>query len=118
MRIAFFTEMGFEGKVPRNHPNMRTEFAWMCALNADHHSIIKAPFITEKYDLGIVIIPKKNLTNNEDNEEIYYSRLSDEFVRYNKFKNFIFEKSVAYNYGSVKYNILENETIQYDLKYF
>ena len=60
MRIAFFTEMGFEGKVPRNHPNMRTEFAWMCALNADHHSIIRIPFITEQYDLGIVIIPKKN----------------------------------------------------------
>jgi hypothetical protein len=52
--------MGFEGKVPRNHPNMRTEFAWMCALNADHHSIVRIPFITEQYDLGIVIIPKKN----------------------------------------------------------
>ena len=60
MRITFFTEMGFEGKVPRNHPNMRTEFAWMCALNADHHSIVRIPFITEQYDLGIVIIPKKN----------------------------------------------------------
>lgn len=60
MKIAFFTEMGFEGKVPRNHPNMRTEFAWMCALEADHHSIIRIPFITEQYDLGIVIIPKKN----------------------------------------------------------
>lgn len=60
MEIAFFTEMGFEGKVPRNHPNMRTEFAWMCALEADHYSIIQAPFITKKYDLGIVIIPKKN----------------------------------------------------------
>jgi len=60
MEIAFFTEMGFEGKVPRNHPNMRTEFAWMCALEADHYSIIQAPFITKKYDLGVVIIPKKN----------------------------------------------------------
>jgi len=60
MKIAFFTEMGFEGKVPRNHLNMRTEFAWMCALDADHYSIIRAPFVTEQYDLGIVIIPKKN----------------------------------------------------------
>jgi hypothetical protein len=60
MEIAFFTEMGFDGEVPRNHPNMRTEFAWMCALEADHYSIIQAPFITKKYDLGIVIIPKKN----------------------------------------------------------
>lgn len=60
MKIAFFTEMGFEGKVPRNHANMRTEFAWMVALNADHHSIVRIPFINEQYDLGIVIIPKKN----------------------------------------------------------
>lgn len=58
MRIAFFTEMGFRGKIPNNHENMRTEFAWMCALNADHYPISQTPI--ESYDLGIVIIPKKN----------------------------------------------------------
>ena len=58
MSIAFFTEMNFTGKVPRTHENMRVEFAWMCALDADHyhyHSQVKG-----NYDLGIVIIPKKN----------------------------------------------------------
>ena len=45
MTIAFFTEMGFEGKIPRNHPNMRTEFAWMCKLNADHYPLNKIPNI-------------------------------------------------------------------------
>ena len=58
MSIAFFTEMGFEGKVPRNHSNMRTEFAWMCALDADHYNYKNIP--NRQYDLGIVIIPKKN----------------------------------------------------------
>ena len=58
MSIAFFTEMGFEGKVPRNHPNMRTEFAWMCALDADHYNYKSTP--NKEYDLGIIIIPKKN----------------------------------------------------------
>jgi hypothetical protein len=58
MEIAFFTEMGFQGKIPRTHDNMRTEFAWMCALNADHYNIKDRPIKT--YDLGIVIIPKKN----------------------------------------------------------
>lgn len=58
MKIAFFTEMDFYGKVPRTHNNMRTEFAWMCALNADHYNIKSIP--EESYDLGIVIIPKKN----------------------------------------------------------
>lgn len=57
MKIAFFTEMGFQGKIPRDHINMRTEFAWMCALDAVHYPIQQIP--TEKYDLGIIIIPKK-----------------------------------------------------------
>lgn len=58
MKIAFFTEMGFTGKISRTHENMRTEFAWMVALDADHFPIGYIP--TDKYDLGIVIIPKKN----------------------------------------------------------
>ena len=62
MEIAFFTEMGFTGKVPRTHENMRTEFAWMCALNATHYPINSAHQISyeTKIDLGIVIIPKTN----------------------------------------------------------
>jgi len=58
MEVAFFTEMGFTGKVSRTHENMRTEFAWMCALNADHYNINQLP--NQQYDLGIIIIPKKN----------------------------------------------------------
>ena len=58
MKIAFFTEGGYQGKVPRNHPNMRTELAWMCALEADHWNINQPP--NQQYDLGVVIIPKKN----------------------------------------------------------
>jgi hypothetical protein len=58
MRVAFFTEMGFNGKVQRNHPNMRTEFAWMCNLQADHFNLTQTP--QDEYDLGIVINSKKN----------------------------------------------------------
>lgn len=60
LKIAFITEMGFQGKVPRNHPNMRTEFAWMCALNADHHHFSGVGNISG-YDVVILIIPKKNI---------------------------------------------------------
>tara|TARA_B100000287_G_scaffold200407_1_gene189241 strand:+ start:332 stop:1261 length:930 start_codon:yes stop_codon:yes gene_type:complete len=59
MKIAFFTEGQWEGKVPRNNPNMRTEMAWMCALGSDHYNIHEGE-ITDNYDLGICIIPKKN----------------------------------------------------------
>lgn len=58
MSIAFFTEMRFAGKVPSNHTNMRTEFAWMHALEADHFNYREVP--NNSYDLGIVIIPKKD----------------------------------------------------------
>ena len=58
MKVAFFTEMGFGGKVPRTHKNMRTEFAWMVALNADHYNLNDTP--EQYYQLGIVITPKNS----------------------------------------------------------
>jgi len=57
MKIAFVTEMGFEGKVPSNHSNMRTEFAWMFALNADHRYLGYYQEI-KGYDHVLVIFPK------------------------------------------------------------
>lgn len=57
MKIAFLTEMGFEGKIPSNHPNMRTEFAWMNALNADHKNIYKYEEVAD-YDHIFIIFPK------------------------------------------------------------
>ena len=59
MKIAFFTEGGYLGKIPRNHPNIRTELAWMCTLEANHYNIHNG-VIDDNYDLGICIIPKKN----------------------------------------------------------
>ena len=58
MRVAFFTEMGFAGKVPRTHTNMRTEFAWMVAMDADHYNLKQLP--EQEYDLGIVINSKNH----------------------------------------------------------
>lgn len=66
MKIAFLTEMGFEGNIPLNHPNMRTEFAWMHALNADHYSIYNNRSISKvvNYDAIFVIFPKGNVYLN------------------------------------------------------
>jgi hypothetical protein len=57
MKIAFFSEMSFQGKILRTHLNMRTEFAWMCKLEADHYNLKDTP--SQQYDLGIVINSKK-----------------------------------------------------------
>lgn len=57
MRSAFLTEMGFRGKIPISHPNMRTEMAWMCTLNADHYNIHHYSEI-KGYDAVFIIFPK------------------------------------------------------------
>lgn len=57
MKVVFISEMGFEGKVPSNHYNMRTEFAWMNALNADHRNLYSYTDIKE-YDHVFIIFPK------------------------------------------------------------
>ena len=65
MKIAFFSESGFDGKIPRDFDNMRTEYAWYVGLNAIHHWVGTLPSLQDKtYDLGIVIIPKKTPTFN------------------------------------------------------
>ena len=74
MKIAFFTEGGYQGKVLRNNPNMRTELAWMCALNADHWNINQPP--TQQYDLGIIIIPKKNPNFDLNNIKQYCNKVA------------------------------------------
>ena len=76
MKIAFFSEMGFSGKVDRTtHNNMRTEFAWMTALDADHYNI-HAPNINHDYDLGVVIIPKNNPEFNISNLKKHCNKIA------------------------------------------
>jgi len=57
MKITFLTEMGFEGKIPSNHPNMRTEFAWMHALDAEHNNLRNYQNIKNQ-DHVFIIFPK------------------------------------------------------------
>ena len=61
--IAFFSESNFDGKIPRDFKNMRTEYAWYVALNATHHWVGNLPSMEDNmYDLGIIILPKKNIS--------------------------------------------------------
>lgn len=61
MKIAWFTEGGFTGQVPRNHRNMKTPVDWMCVMKATHYPILQIHNIQEKFDLGIVVLPKKGI---------------------------------------------------------
>ena len=62
-KIAFFTEAGYSGKISRDIP-MRTDQAWVCALDADHHCVFNMNKIAESYDIGVVIIPKEKNRNS------------------------------------------------------
>jgi hypothetical protein len=59
MEVTWFTEMSFSGKTQRNHGNMRTEFAWFVAQDAQHFCISNLSSLADKsVDIGIIIIPK------------------------------------------------------------
>ena len=58
MKVIFFSESNIKGKVPRDFENARTEFGWSIMLDAEWCPLNDSP--TEKYDLGIIIIPKNN----------------------------------------------------------
>jgi hypothetical protein len=67
--IAFVTEMGFSGNIPDTHENMRTEFAWIHALDANHHCIHQYETI-QNYDHVFVIFPKGKLNLNAEGSKI------------------------------------------------
>ena len=63
MNICFVSQNGHAGKLPRDFANCRTEFSWQIALNADHipmqNLINNTAKINSRYDIIIVILPKK-----------------------------------------------------------
>jgi hypothetical protein len=69
MKVAFLTEMGFEGKIPNNHPNARTEFAWMNALDGIHHPLTKYQSV-QGYDVVFIIFPKGKLFLSAEGSKI------------------------------------------------
>jgi hypothetical protein len=63
MKSIFLTEMEFGGYIPPNHPNMRTEFAWMSTLNAEHKNIHLYSQV-KGYDVVFIIFPKATVKLN------------------------------------------------------
>jgi hypothetical protein len=57
--------MYFRGKIGATHTNMRTEFAWMHALDADHISIHDWNTV-EGYDWVMLILPKGGVSLNSE----------------------------------------------------
>ena len=68
-------------------------------------------FCLFKNDDYKLILPKKHLFTNKDNENIYYFRLADELIRYKHIQEYMLNSKSIINISNVDYNINNNEFI-------
>lgn len=80
MKICFLTEGNWIGKVDRTHPNLRTDLAWMVALDAEHFKMYDD---VQGFDLVMIIIPKKCEDGNFD-ISIWYQHYQKNICQNNK----------------------------------
>ena len=57
----------------------------------------------------MTLFPKNNLITNGENEKIYYDRISDELIRYNRTKLFMFHPKTYMNISNIDFHIDEDE---------
>ena len=55
--------------------------------------------------------PKYNLINEQENEDLYFEKLSDELIRYEKIRKYIFLKNKYMNFDIVNYKISNSEIL-------
>jgi len=58
-----------------------------------------------------LVLPRQNLVTGSNNEIYYYGRMADELIRYNRIKSFIFKPNSYLSFGSIGYNLREDEMI-------
>lgn len=58
-----------------------------------------------------LILPEKNIITKKENEQIYYGRMADELIRYNRIKSFMLQPQTYLSFGSIGYNLRDNEII-------
>lgn len=83
MKTAFLTEMNFSGKIPSDHNNMRTEFAWMNALQSDHLNIHQYESV-KGYDNVFIIFPKATVKLNTVGVEMTSPGIDKDITIYSK----------------------------------
>ena len=58
-----------------------------------------------------LLIPNINLMNNLNNETIYYARMSDELIRFNRIKSFMFDPDIYLSFSKINYDLQDDEII-------
>jgi hypothetical protein len=58
-----------------------------------------------------LILPEKNLITDKINKPIYFGRMADELIRYNRIKSFMLQPQTYLLFGNIGYNLRDNEII-------
>jgi hypothetical protein len=58
-----------------------------------------------------LILPERNLITNKENKTIYFGRMADELIRYNRIKSFMLQPQTYLSFGNIGYNLRDNEII-------
>jgi hypothetical protein len=99
----------------KNYYKLINEISTCLVKNAD--SCKSTPnlcvYVTENGDCNL-IIPEKSLITNNDNEPIYYGRIADELIRYNRIKSFMFQPKTYLSFNETGYNLRDNEMLLID----
>lgn len=69
----------------------------------------------KKGDKCLLVIPKNNLNNNSIlNEMLYFMKLADELLRFNRIRHFILEPNKYLNLTDLQYKVYDNEILLVD----
>ena len=70
------------------------------------------PYCLRKNNGCVLLIPRTHLLNSKiDNEELYYQRLTDELIRFNRIKKYIFDERLFLTTENDNYNLKEDEIL-------
>jgi len=58
-----------------------------------------------------LILPKNNLITDKENEFVYFGKIADELIRYNRINSFILQPQTFLSFGNIGYNLREDEII-------
>ena len=84
----------------------------MCVSESDEKTCTDlSPLCAHINNKCVILIPKENLITGSNNEVKYYIKLADELIRYTKIRSFFFKPKSFLLFGTVGYNMLENEII-------
>ena len=93
----------------KNYHNLINEVT-TCIIK-DKKNCSESNLCIVKDDNCILKLPKYNLMTGKENEPIYYKRVADELIRYNRIRGFMLQPQVYLSFGNIEYNLKDNEII-------